>query len=284
MSVLDQIYGSSVADHEKVAGAELTADDLSNISAADYVQALGDDDFEKVASVPGIEDVDLSQISALDLIQGMIELEEGPEKVATGLEGVDLSTVPASELAEYLEEVELQKVAHAETALVEAMIDDGDFDRADMAGRIMARAQVDELQKLASAEDDLPDFIDLDDLNGAELQELLDSGEYELEKDASAMGGMKRFAEGARDVLTAKRARGGVDTFKKGRRFAARGKENTGRRIGERFSHQGRRLKRKGARQFARGVAETGAAYGTPVAAAGATAYGLRRKKKNRKG
>jgi hypothetical protein len=205
MNVLDQIYGRPTAEAEKVAGVT----DLTRVSAYDYIASLDKEDIEKVASIDGIDQVDLHAISAHEFLEAIGAFEE-PEKVATDLEGIDLTKVPAADLAAYLAQVEQEKTASYEERLVQSMIENGEFARADMAGRITARAHVDELQKLASAgADDLPDYISLDGLSGEDLQELLASGEYELEKEASFRGGLGYALGGAENAAKRLMGRGG---------------------------------------------------------------------------
>ncbi len=300
MSVLDEIYGNA-AGHEKVASADANIAMLANMSAFDYVQQLDDADFEKVASVIDPE-ADLSQVSALELVEYLVDLEEGPEKLA-GLEGVDLSQIPAEELAAFIAEQEYEQEKLAETQLVQQMIDDGDFGRADMAGRIMARAQVDELQKLASAEDEWPDEIDLEGLSGADLEEILATGEYDLVKEAAFYGPMRRqtgliarlrgtagkLTAAQRDELRAQMKRQSMASPDRGASAKARYEYDQNRRSGGRTMRgmgieAGMRTRQ--AMQWARenpGKAAALGITGVGVPAAGAgTAYALRRKKKNR--
>lgn len=292
MSVLDEIYGTA-AGHEKVAGVDDHLDALSNMSAFDYVQQLDEEDFEKVASVVD-PNADLSQVSALDLVEYMVKLEEGgPEKLA-GLEDVDLSQIPAEELAAFIAEQEHEQEKVAEHQLIQEMIEDGDFGRADMAGRIMARAQVDELQKLAAAEDEWPDEIDLDGLSGADLEEILATGEYELVKEAAPAWARKAGAA-VRDAYTAKRFRGGRATMEESRKARKAGdafrnmgeqqpkrSKKYGDMAGKRYS-KADKLRRKGRNAMIRGAAETGAAYALPAGAIGGGGYFLGRRGRGKK-
>ena len=69
--------------------------------------------------------------------------------------------------------------------VLEKMAQSGELEYWDMAGRIMAHAYNDELSKTAA-----PDYIDLDDIDGETMMELIESGEYELidlEKTAAQM-------------------------------------------------------------------------------------------------
>ena len=133
---------------------------------------------EKTAS--DNSELDLTQISAADLLAG---LEDGsivmPEGEKTAGDGeVDLSQISGAQLLEMLEQVEAEESGE----VIEKMAADGSLDYFDTAGRIMAHAHADELAKMAGDED-----IDLSEISGEQLVALIESGEYEIEKDASAM-------------------------------------------------------------------------------------------------
>lgn len=131
-----------------------------------------------------LANADLSQISAADYLAAL-EAEEGGEEGE-----LDLEQISAADFLAAIEDEDGEKTAGTdEDALLQAMIENGTFAEMDLAGRIMARAQLDELNKHAGA-----DEIDLDELSAADLIELLESGEYELEKDA----GMKDIGRALR--------------------------------------------------------------------------------------
>lgn len=133
---------------------------------------------EKVASHG---DFDLNDISAADLLQ-LLE-EDEMSKAASG--GFDLDSISAADLLELLEEDEDP---------IEKMASDGSLEYFDTAGRIMAHAYANEMNKVASG------GIDLDSISGADLLELLEAG-YDIpglgaEKTAAFMGPLRRTKKG----------------------------------------------------------------------------------------
>tara|TARA_Y100000034_G_scaffold123408_1_gene170108 strand:+ start:514 stop:1359 length:846 start_codon:yes stop_codon:yes gene_type:complete len=135
--------------------------------------------------------IDLDQISGADLLAGLqsgeIVLDGDIEKEAG--EDLDLSQLTGAELLELLDEVD----DGSET--LDKMASDGSAEYWDMAGRIMAHAYADEMSKVASS--DLPDEIDLNEIDGETMLSLIESGEYELqdgvEKTARATKAVTRF-------------------------------------------------------------------------------------------
>lgn len=143
---------------------------------------------EKVASEE--EELDLTQISAADFLAALEEAEEG-EKVAS--DEIDLTQISAADFLAALEEEEQEKVA-SEEMILEKMAQDGMLDYYDMAGRIMAHSLHNEMNKLASDEDEIA--VDLNDLSAADLVELVNAG-YEFEKEASKMQAAKDWVSSA---------------------------------------------------------------------------------------
>ena len=146
-----------------------------------------------------------------------------------GEEGeIDLSQYTAAQLIEALQAVEEEDAAESEKVAMEKMASSGELDYWVNAGRALAHGFADGAEKLASADDGLPDEISLDEINGAELAELLESGEYELvqgddvektagarfqaAKEALKRGAGKAAAGGRRagELLSAKHVRGNV--------------------------------------------------------------------------
>jgi hypothetical protein len=124
--------------------------------------------------------VDLTQISAAEYLQAVAEQGDGGG-------GLDLENMSAEDLVSLLNQTEEEKTAEAEAAVYQQMIEDGSFAVHDAAGRIQARAMWEELQKVASGEEDDGELFSLEGLTGAQLQDAIESGEFELvelEKDA----------------------------------------------------------------------------------------------------
>jgi hypothetical protein len=177
--VLASIYGTGL---DKTASAEDELD-LNNISAADFLALLEEDESEKVAN----DEFDLSQMSAAELLE-------------------------LAEMADGLEDAEAEKVAFAE------MVEDGSFEYADRMGRIMAHAFAEESEKLAGAEEI---EVDLNEITGEQLLELMEAG-YEFdgaEKQAAeiAPGVFKSM----KDMTDAEKKQ--YATFTKGRKGKSRG-------------------------------------------------------------
>ena len=212
------------------------------------------------------EDLDLNQISAADYLSMLEESGEGES------DELDLSQLSAAELLELAGEVDGDDQ-------IEKMASSGDLEYWDAAGRIMAHSYAQEIEKVASGEDD--ELIDIDDLNAAELVALLESGEYEFVKEAGikdmasrGLAAMKGYGSKAGqavvDAALARRARTAAGALKRisGEKTGLLGL------FGERRGLMGA-LKtergKKAAGRLARGAAETGALYG----GAGAGAYGI---------
>jgi hypothetical protein len=169
--LLAEIYGTGL---DKTASEDDL--DLNNISAADFLEAVeageidfGDDEIEKEAGDEG--DLDLSQISAAQLLD-ILEEDEGDD----GDEGV-----------------------------IEKMASDGSLDYWDTAGRIMAHAYADQMDKVAGEDED--ELYALDDISAEDLLEMVESGEFEIvdgedfEKEAGA-----RHQAGLAAAILAQRA------------------------------------------------------------------------------
>ncbi len=127
--------------------------------------------FDKTASD---NTIDLDTISGADLLAGIESGQivlDGMDKEA-GDDEIDLTQLTGTELLELMDEVD------DGGEVLSKMASDGSAEYWDMAGRIMAHAYNDELNKTAG-----PDFIDLDDIDGETMMELIESGEYELIED-----------------------------------------------------------------------------------------------------
>lgn len=122
-------------------------------------------------------DVDLSQISAADYLAALAQDDSG---------GIDLSNLSASELAQLAEELEAQESVESEKVAFEKMAQSGEFDHWYRAGQVLAHGFAAETEKVASGDDGLPDVIDLNNLSAEDALALLESGEYEIEKVAGA--------------------------------------------------------------------------------------------------
>ena len=149
------------------------------------------------------DDLDFNNMSAAEFIelaqQGYFEDGEDGEKVAD--EGdIDLSQLSGRELLELYaaEEEEQEKAASA--GLVETMVESGDAEYWDTAGRLMAHAYNDEAVKIASEVDDDVIHVDLDNISADQLLELADQG-YEfaddLEKEAGVSDVIARMRSSA---------------------------------------------------------------------------------------
>ena len=131
-------------------------------------------------------EIDLSQISAADYL----ELLNGQEKVANEDE-IDLSQLSAQELIDLAAELETEDP-------IEKMASSGELSYWDAAGRVMAHAYADEMSKVAGT--DLPEIINVDELSAQELVELIESGEYDIEKVAVDIKALKAAGASA-DVI-----------------------------------------------------------------------------------
>jgi hypothetical protein len=231
--------------------------------------------------------IDLTQMTAADFVakleSGEIVLNDESEKTAG--EDIDLSKLSARELLELAEAAESD-------ASIEKMAADGSLERYDLAGRVMAHAFTDEMNKVAGDDD----AISIDDLSAEELVAALDSGEFELvdlEKTAAkggsavlkaikgyasragsaAKAGGKRYAE----LLGGKSTRSDVKWLAK--------KHYGGDTVMNRLRSYKHILTSKGGKGTAASEARKSLAarLGTGAAAAGAAggaAYGLRKKDK----
>ena len=209
-------------------------------------------------------EIDLSQISAADYL----EIMNGQEKVANEDE-LDLSQLSAQEL--------LDLAASLDEDPIEKMASSGDLDYWDAAGRVMAHAYADEMNKVAGA--DLPEFIDVETLSAQDLVNLVESGEYELVKEA----GVVEMLAGAKKAGKAylQRARAGASAL--GARAMSGAKAERARAAAANLSNMMRKrpgnlgpsgmaaLKTPGGRaqlkELAKGLGETGAVYGGGAAA-----------------
>jgi hypothetical protein len=161
---------------------------------------------DKTASEAQAEELDLTQISGADLLAGLesgeIVLDDGEgEKTAADEEEIDFSQFSAAELLEALAEIEDES---------EKTAGDEDFAFFDAAGRIMAHAYADEMDKMASVE--LPDEleINLDEISAEDFMALEEAG-YEFspieeEKTAGAADRLRYLKETYRKSVGASKA------------------------------------------------------------------------------
>lgn len=156
---LARIYGTGMSKTASDASAEAGELDLSQISAADFLAALEAEESEKVAS----DELDLSQISAEDLIALAEELDAD------------------------------------ESDPIEKMAQAGELDYWDAAGRVMAHAYADEMNKVAQAGDEV---LDISSLSGQELLDLLESGEYDLVKEAGVRDYLRKLMGSAASAVS----------------------------------------------------------------------------------
>ena len=198
-ALLASLYGTG---QEKVASEEATEEiDLSQISAADFIAGLEEGsitlpDDEKTASEESEGDLDLSTLSGAELLQILDALEEQPEDEKTASESdeeLDLSQISGTELMQILSALEEDEQEKTSEAVLEKMAEDGDLQKWDMAGRVMAHSFHQEMQKMAeTAEPEMPDDIEvnLDEITGEQLVALMESGyEFdEADKTDSAAG------------------------------------------------------------------------------------------------
>jgi hypothetical protein len=147
--------------------------------------------FAKTASDDN-DTVDLNTITGAQLLAGLesgeLELPDyGFEKEA-GEGDIDLSSITGAELVELMNELE----ASEGEGVLNKMASDGSFEEYDMAGRIMAHALHEEMNKLASGGGEV---YDLNEITGEQALALLESGEFELvgsdlEKEAGRRWGV----------------------------------------------------------------------------------------------
>jgi hypothetical protein len=241
-SVLAQIYGTGF---EKAASADAELD-FNNMSAAELLAGLEDgsivfdDESEKVA---GDEDIDLSQLTGAQLL----------------------------ELIEAADEVESEKTA---SVMLEKMASDGTLEYFDMAGRIMAHAYADEFSKVASDDGEIE--IDLDEISGEQLMELMDQG-YEFVTDESEKVAGKW--ETLKDIATAGQARRAA---KAARTHHAKSKAMGPIQKGKWSRKQHRGARNKAIRSALSGAAKTTALYGGAAGTVAAGEYGRRKMMKKK--
>tara|TARA_Y100000310_G_scaffold324758_2_gene387051 strand:+ start:186 stop:1040 length:855 start_codon:yes stop_codon:yes gene_type:complete len=167
-SILAQIYGTGGID--KVA-ADATEDSTIDLNAITGAQLL-----------EGLEDGSI-------VFQG--DEDEGTEKVAGDEDGeIDLSQYTGQEILDMLEKFEGDGEGEE---VLNKMAQDGSAEYWDMAGRIMAHAYADEMNKVAAGDDEFPEYIDPSEIDGKLMVDLIESGQYELvkeelEKEAGAAG------------------------------------------------------------------------------------------------
>jgi hypothetical protein len=124
------------------------------------------------------DELDLDQISAADLLEYLSE-EDEYEKLAS--DELDLSELSAAELMELYADAEEYGEYEEDEYAIEKMAADGTLDYFDMAGRIMAHAYADEMDKVAFEGDEYYDeddvvFLDLEEMSGEDLADLMDDG------------------------------------------------------------------------------------------------------------
>jgi len=157
---------------------------------------------EKVASEDGF---DLTQISAADLLEALAEDDEHvvpAEKVAA--EDVDFESMSNGEIAEYFAALDEQEKVASEDALIEKMAADGSLDAADLSGRVMARAFLEEINGSSEDVENISvDTAELDkeasaefataisEMTAEDLIELVEAGEVDIEKVAGAWSAVK---------------------------------------------------------------------------------------------
>ena len=134
---------------------------------------------EKTASEGG--EIDLHSISAADFLAALEEAES--EKVAEEGE-LDLSQLSDEDLVSLYNEIE----GNEGEETLSKMASSGELEYWDTAGRVMAHAYADELDKTASTEEPI-------DLNEFSVEELIELGQ-ELEKEAMSIPGMGAMGRG----------------------------------------------------------------------------------------
>jgi hypothetical protein len=192
---------------------------------------------------------------------------------------MDISDLSNEDLIGLLSELE------ESDPVIEKMASDGSLDYWDRAGRLMAHAQFDEMNKLAGGDE----IYDLDDISAEDLLGMIDSGEFEivgggdLEKEAGRASAAWESVKGVpagiskhyrtRDV----KAQGRVLRAMEGRGTARAAKnkmDTAGMKQWEKF-YKGREAVRKYS-------PELSAAGGVGAGALGRREY-VRRKKKNQR-
>ena len=201
------------------------------------------------------EEIDLNQISAAQLLAGLedgsIVLPENLEKEAGEDEEIDLSKLSGAELLALLNEVEGEDT-------LDKMASDGSAEYWDMAGRIMAHAYADEMSKVAGEE--LPDVIDINEIDGETMLALLESGEYEIADGFDKEAGARAQAAKAWLQRQGKRVSEGA---KKGWESTKGGAKKAGGEIKKPWSDARRyhKLMRAGGATRTRAAAESGRAF-----------------------
>lgn len=147
------------------------------------------------------DELDLNQISAAQFLAG---IESGEIVDADEDDEIDLSQMSGADLLELEAQIEAEKVASS---------DEGQHFYA--LGQQMAQGFADAL----SGPGGYPDEIDVEDISGQEMVELLNSGEYELDKTAGVMSRIRGAVGGAVDALRGggkKRAQEALDRYASG--------------------------------------------------------------------
>ena len=122
----------------------------------------------------------------------------GMDKVASEEEGeFDLSELSDDELMMLLDVGEADHVEADEEDTLSKMASQGDLEYWDMAGRIMAHAYTDEMDKVAGTEEIEPLYFDLNELDADDLYTLAMEKEAGMRSMMSGMSGMANKA-GAR--------------------------------------------------------------------------------------
>lgn len=120
---------------------------------------------------------DLNTITAADFI-----------KLASEEDEMNLSDLSAAELLLLQEELEAEAYENDVEKVAEALYGSEQWLVAETLGRVQARSMYDEMNKLASADDDVL-VLDLHEISAGDLIELEDAG-YSLEKVASGGAGI----------------------------------------------------------------------------------------------
>lgn len=240
------------------------------------------------ASAEAGAELDLNAISAADFLKLVEEHQAAtqPEKTAGEL---DLSQMSAQELIELAEQVDAEEAAGASDATIEKMAQSGDLQYWDAAGRIMAHAYANELEKVSNS--GLPEVIDVDGLTAEQALDLVENYGYELVKEAGIGGSVKNFL---RRAATGEGIREGMETLGKASKSkstaeAAKNlgkntmKESTRAKAGaiaaKRFAEASKGTS-EGRKQVAKGVLATGGLYGSGAAALGGAGFMAGRKSK----
>ena len=204
--ILAQIYGTGGIDKVAAEADEDTTFDLNDITGAQLIA--------------GLEDGSI-------VFNGE---EEEAEKTAGDEDEIDLSQYTGQELLDMLDEVQDDG-----SEVLDKMASDGSAEYWDMAGRIMAHAYADEMNKVAS-EDEWPEYIDPEQIDGELMVNLLEDGHYELvqEESMDKEAGVKTWLK---------------STGTKAKEMFGRGKQKTkevASEVGEKAKEVGRKAKETG--------------------------------------